>query len=128
MIDIKRQYNKIKRDKNQLLREIGNNGVTMFKGNNFEAQGFIDNNLSRWKKKKKPDGRKVLVGKTTMLRNTINYKAKTNRVEFGTLVPYGRRHNEGLKGMPKRQFMGESAALNKINGRTIGMFLKKRMR
>jgi hypothetical protein len=126
-IDIKKQYYQIQRGKVTLLRTLGANGVKMFKVNNFEAQGFIDSGVSRWKKKKANDGRKTLV-KTSVMRNTIFYKVVRGKIEFGTLAKYGRRHNEGLDGMPKRQFMGESAALNKINGRTIGLFIKKIMK
>ena len=127
-INIKRQADEFKRKKINLLRTIGNNGVTMFKVNNFEAQGFIDSGVSRWKKKEANDGRKTLVGETSILRNTINYVVSRNGIKFGTLAKYGRRHNEGLNGMPKRQFMGDSEALNKINGRSIGKFIKSIMK
>jgi len=129
-INIKRQADEFRRKKITLLRTIGNNGVTMFKVNNFEAQGFIDSGLSRWKPKQKPDGRKTLRGKTLHLRNLIFYEVSRNGIEFGSNARsddgynYPKAHNEGLDGMPKRQFMGESAALNKINGKSIGKFIK----
>lgn len=126
-INIGKQLRQIQSDKDDLLRTLGNNGVKMFKVNNFEAQGFIDSGVSRWRQKEKPDGRKILVGKTSILRNTIFYKVVSKSLHFGTLATYGRRHNEGLDGMPKREFMGESAALNKINGRSIGMYIKNIM-
>lgn len=131
-INIKAQINEFERNKKRLLQNLGNNGVTMFKKNNFEAQGFIDEGVDRWKPKKKADGRKTLVGKTAILRNTISYVVRGGKIEFFSLAPYARVHNEGLKAgrgngfkMPKRQFMGESKALNKINGREIGLFIKR---
>jgi hypothetical protein len=41
-----------------------------------------------------------------------HYKGKfTEGNLFYSNVPYARRHNEGLKGMPKRQFLGMERAL-----------------
>lgn len=127
MINIGKQLAQLKREKRNLMRTIGNNGVTMFKGKNFEAQGFISSGISRWPPKEKKDGRKTLVGKTSILRNTINYIVRGKSILFSTLAKYGKRHNEGLDGMPKRQFMGDSTALNKINGKAITSFIKKIM-
>ena len=127
MIDIGKQLNEFTRSKRRLVQNIGNNGVKMFKLNNFNAQGFIDSGVNRWIPKKKKDGRKTLVGKTGNLRNTINYTATTKRIKFGTLTPYGKRHNEGLNGMPKRQFMGDSTALNALNKSAILKYIKNIM-
>ena len=126
MIDLKKQIREIERGKRNLMRTIGNNGVKMFKGNNFEAQGFIDNAVSKWRPKQKKDGRKTLVGKTGRLRNTINYNVIGNKLKFGTLASYGKYHNEGI-GIVKRQFMGDSKALNKRNKKAILAYIKNIM-
>ena len=126
-INIGKQLNEFTRSKRRLVQNIGNNGVKMFKLNNFNAQGFIDSGVNRWMPKKKKDGRKTLVGKTGNLRNTINYTATTKMIKFGTLTPYGKKHNEGLNGMPKRQFMGDSTALNSLNKSAILKYIKNIM-
>ncbi len=63
-------------------------------------------------------GRAILVGYNTggdKLKNSfqshINRSTKT--VTFRSYKKYAARHNEGLDDMPKRQFIGKSAFLNK---------------
>ena len=48
------------------------------------------------------------------LRNSIKSKIikSTKEVKYYTSKPYAERHNEGLDGMPKRQFMGKSQYLH----------------
>ena len=127
MIDLGKQLNQLKREKRNLMRTLGANGIRHFKIVNFEAQGFVDSSLDRWQPKRKKDGRKTLVGKTSILRNTIGYNVVGNNINFHSLAPYARKHNEGLEGMPKRQFMGDSAKLNKKNNIAIQRAIKKIM-
>ena len=59
-------------------------------------------------------GRAILVGHDTggdKLSNSFRARRSRQRVVFYTYKKYGQRHNEGLDGMPKRQFMGKSATL-----------------
>jgi hypothetical protein len=60
--------------------------------------------------------RAILTGFATggnKLRNSFKYRISlsSNTVTFYTYKEYAERHNEGLEGMPKRQFMGKSAYL-----------------
>jgi phage gpG-like protein len=62
--------------------------------------------------------RAVLVGFNTggdKLKNSFKSSVSkaNNTVVFRTYKPYAARHNEGLDGMPKRQFIGKSAYLNR---------------
>lgn len=62
--------------------------------------------------------RAILVGYNTggdKLKNSHRYYINTGNktVAFRTYKPYAARHNEGLDGMPKRQFMGKSVYLNR---------------
>ncbi|WP_432221266.1 phage morphogenesis protein [Flavobacterium sp. TMP13] len=62
--------------------------------------------------------RAVLVGFNTggdKLKNSFKYQVSkgSNRVVFRTYKGYAKRHNEGLDDMPKRQFIGKSAYLNR---------------
>jgi len=123
-INLGKQLKDFQRGKKALMRTIGNNGVKMFKLNNFEAQGFIDSGVRSWKPKKKKDGDRLLI-KTSKLRNGIFYKASGTKIAFGTIMKYGQYHNEGTRKLPKRQFMGDSEALNKINNKDILKFTKK---
>ena len=59
-------------------------------------------------------GRAILVGHDTggdKLSNSFRSRRSRQRVVFYTYKKYGQRHNEGLDGMPKRQFIGKSATL-----------------
>lgn len=61
--------------------------------------------------------RAILVGHNTggdKLINSFKYNVikASNQVHFQTSKKYAARHNEGLDGMPKRQFMGKSRYLD----------------
>lgn len=62
--------------------------------------------------------RAILIGFATggdKLKNSFKYSVSrgSNRVIFRTYKPYAERHNEGLDGMPKRQFIGKSDYLSR---------------
>ena len=62
--------------------------------------------------------RAILVGFNTggdKLKNSFKYSVSqgSQRVVFRTYKEYAARHNEGLDGMPQRQFIGKSAYLNR---------------
>lgn len=45
-----------------------------------------------------------------------------HKIEIGVLgeeIPYAERHNEGLKGMPKSEFVGDSKGLNESNKKLL---------
>lgn len=62
-------------------------------------------------------GRGILIGHKTggnKLSNSFRAIKRSNyAVGFRTYKDYAQRHNEGLDGMPKRQFMGPSKKLNR---------------
>jgi phage gpG-like protein len=96
--------------------EIGNAAKSFFV-ENFRKQGFDDKNVERWQPRKKADkraGRAILVKtgdlRRSIIRNPANRAALS--VKISTDLVYAARHNNGLKGMPKRQFMGDSYNLN----------------
>jgi phage gpG-like protein len=77
--------------------------------------------------------RAILTGLATggnKLRNSFRYRVSLGNktVSFYTYKEYAQRHNEGLKGMPKRQFMGQSAYLNNQISRKITSELNNLLR
>lgn len=83
--------------------------------------------------KKKDLGRRtrpILIGNgSTKLRRAVANSVKTGLVKWPIVrlvvdLPYARRHNEGLKGMPKRHFMGDSNLLRTMQKKTINTFFK----
>jgi phage gpG-like protein len=112
---------------------------------NFRRQGYINRNgvFIPWRPRKKEqrarygttgkrrlsrkdaESRAILV-KSGALRRDIRVKAvTTNSVTIVNTMPYAKRHNEGLKGMPKRPFMIESKKANDQIKKLIETNIKK---
>lgn len=84
--------------------------ITRYRTNRVGKKG----KLNRFGQKNK--GRAILTGHATggnKLRHSLKAKKVKDGVAFSSDKPYAERHNEGKDGMPKRQFMGASEALNK---------------
>lgn len=113
-----------------MMRAVANNSMNFFKVKNFDAQGFIGapGHVDRWAPRKSPrdnEGRKILV-KTGAGRQSIRVVYVTvQRAIIRAEVPYMNYHNEGTPDMPKRQFMGNSEALNAENMRIITRYMKR---
>jgi phage gpG-like protein len=106
---------------------------------NFEKQGFDDDSVHAWQKRKITDEGRAILVKSGDLRRSIKVdKTSTDKVVISSDLPYARIHNEGLKGkafgkhsflMPKRRFMGFSKKLirnlrNKLRSRINKIFGK----
>lgn len=84
---------------------------------NFDKQQFGDKGKSgKWQsrkasKNKRDEGRAILI-KSGELKASIDYEAGVMQVSIGSDKVYAERHNEGLKGMPKRQYMGPSPEID----------------
>ncbi|MDX6187976.1 phage morphogenesis protein [Flavobacterium sp. Fl-318] len=86
--------------------------ITRYRTNRVGRSGSLNRYGSR------TTDRAILVGFNTggdKLKNSFKYIVSqgTGRVVFRSYKPYAARHNEGLKGMPKRQFIGKSEYLNR---------------
>lgn len=86
----------------------------------FSAEQFQDQGSQKWAPRKNDkdsgkarDKRRALLVDSGDLRRSIDYESRPGEVAVGTDVKYAQRHNEGLKGMPQRQFMGESSVMDK---------------
>jgi phage gpG-like protein len=84
----------------------------------FRNGGFTDATLEPWQSRKRadknPKPRAILV-KSGHLRGSIRVRVATfQKIEIGAYgVPYAIFHNNGIGKQPKRQFIGESAVLNR---------------
>ena len=99
-----------------LPAKLGNGAVKFFRSN-FDREGFLDRSVSKWKRRKyKPRGgqKKILTVSGRLKRSIRRLQTSWGRIVIGSKdVIYAERHNEGLAGMPKRQFIGESNTLEK---------------
>jgi len=120
------KYQEFKRD---VPKIIAKNSVNWFKEGfrkgGGRGGGQTDDSLGGWAPRLKRDTtRAILVGTADKkggargaLRDSIKkLKATWRQIIVGTTrIPYAERHNEGLAGMPKREFIGDSKGLNKSN-------------
>ncbi|WP_281683415.1 phage morphogenesis protein [Zunongwangia profunda] len=98
----------LKKWKKRKTRDSGGRDLTRYRTNRVGRKG----NLNRYGSKVKD--RALLVGHATggdKLKNSFRARRNSRQVRFITYKGYARRHNEGLKGMPQRQFMGQSKTL-----------------
>lgn len=88
----------------------------------FRDQGFTDSALSPWAKRKRGNkadrrtsrSRAILIDSGNLRRSLRVAKATFRETRVGSYgIPYAARHNRGLAGMPRRQFVGRSVKLNK---------------
>jgi len=114
-----------KANKPRLMRLIANNAVNFFKVTNFEAEGFVDNGVKKWKPRKDKDtGRRLLV-KTGRGRQSIHTQLiSAEKVVIVADAPYMKYHNDGTKKLPQRKFMGNSRTLDRQNIKIVESFIK----
>lgn len=109
----------------QMVPVMGNEALNHFK-DSFPNQGFTNESTEKWKPRKRPDrkrpGRAILIDTGRLRRSLRYYRAKKYTAGIASNVPYANRHNEGLAGMPQRQFVGYSG---KLNRRLIEKFDKR---
>lgn len=120
----------------QLKRELPiqlANDTRNFFAASWRKGGWEDNGVQRWEepKRKKYSGKnakrkraatRATLVKSGRLRRAVQDSIRSTTMEEVKLVvdvPYAARHNEGLDGMPQRQFMGDSAALRRIQRNRI---------
>jgi phage gpG-like protein len=114
--NLKQAEKKARKALEAAIVDVGNTARVFFI-DNFRKQGFDDKNVQEWKPRKVADkraGRAILVKtgdlRRSIIRNPANRAALT--IKISTDLVYAARHNNGLKNMPKRQFMGDSYNLN----------------
>lgn len=120
--NFKKKIAEIEKKKRTLPKQVGNIAKNHFL-DSFKKQGFVDNSLDPWAARKtkdksdrrNPNSRRALLVKTGQLRRSIRVgRASWDRIEVGSFgIKYAARHNQGLAGMPKRQFIGESGQMNR---------------
>ena len=103
----------------KLPYQIGNLAVNWFKNGFRKGGGMTNRSRSGWQERsiysrEKDKGRAILV-KSGNLRSDIKRReTRFNRIVIATRsIDYASYHNNGTKTMPKREFIGDRAQLNK---------------
>ena len=111
---------KTKKLKAETPRLIAVEAVNHFK-QNFREQGFVDDRVEPWKKRKTSNAadrrtkkRRAILIDSGDMRRSIRAKMYSFRsIIVGSYgVYYSRFHNRGAGKLPKRQFIGKSKKLN----------------
>jgi len=125
-----KQFQKINRT---LPKRVGNVALNHFL-ESWDNEGFSDGSINSdpWAKRdKEPKGkkRKILIGKGTgILKGSMKLipGATFKKIAVGSYgIKYASRHNRGLDGMKKRQFIGKSRILDKKIKQMIRNEMKK---
>lgn len=133
--NIEQQIKDFKKIKNAVPKRIGNMALNHFL-DSWDNEAFSNRSTADnpWKKRKsmtKADrrtqrNRKLLVQTGSLKRSMRVRSANWSKIIVGSYgVVYASRHNQGLKGMPKRQFIGNSVLLNQKIIRLINNEIKK---
>lgn len=86
--------------------------------------------VTKFGRQNQPD-RPILTGFKSggnKLRHSIEATSSPREVKWTSYKPYAQRHNEGLTGMPKRQFMGKSPKLDNMIKDELTQQLDKRLK
>ena len=118
---IKEQRLKFKRLKRSLPPALANVAKNQFLEGFRKGGGQSVKSLSGWRQRKRAaPGRAILVESGALRADIRVRKTSFNESIVGTQnIPYAARHNEGLAGMPQREFIGESSTLDAKLGRMI---------
>lgn len=117
----KRLQRELKHIEGEIAREIVRVEADNFHRRNFRDEGFTDNGLVKWPKRKKEPVKKraLLVNKEHLKRTATHGSTRGSKINY-VMPIYGKVHNEGLRAgrgngftMPKRQFLGMSAELDR---------------
>lgn len=110
-----------KREKRNVNILVGNEAKNFFQ-DNFKRQGFKDEKVNKWKKRKNKDSGRAILVKTGALRRSIRVLSRgRNFLVVGSTKKYAAVHNEGLRSgrprggsfnMPQRRFIGKSKTLD----------------
>jgi phage gpG-like protein len=129
--NIEQQIKDFKKMKSAVPKRIGNMALNHFL-ESWDNEAFSDRSTgdNPWKKRKKEvkPSRGLLIGPGTgHLRKSMKVRSATwDRIIVGSYgIIYASRHNQGLAGMPKRQFIGRSRILDQKILKMINNEMKK---
>ena len=109
---------------------IANNSKNHFLEGFRKGGGQTDASITGWEPRqrtaKRNQGRGILINTGALRRSIDVLKATWKEIIIGTTrIAYAERHNEGLAGMPQREFIGDSRALNEKNKKLLITLLGK---
>ncbi len=136
--------NSYNRSRALLPKKLANEAINHFK-DNWRKQGFDDNMVKPWAKRKgqltgfsvtkkgkwgRDNSRAILVKKGTLKKNFFYTVEGLNRAKVVNPTPYGVYHNYGnpSRNLPQRKFMGRSRNLDEKSGVLIMRMIKSALK
>ncbi len=118
---------KFRRVKKTLPLILANNAKNHFVKGFRQGGGQTDKGKWIPRKKKEEGGRRaILVFRGRLWKSIGIISASFDKISVGSRgVKYAKRHNEGLDGMPQREFVGPSKVLEKESRKKIENEMKK---
>lgn len=137
---LRQQYRELIKKQEKLPQIVGTLALRHFK-RGMQREGFVDRRFVRWKEvQRRTPGhprynpkqqQKILVGKASGgIQNTLRIRKATFKETIISSMGkrYAQYHNDGEGKLPKRQFLGNSAKLEKEVERVISRELDKAFR
>lgn len=128
---VRRDAARLRQQMRKLPRLLGNE-VVRHTLDNFKLQGFKQSEgfVQRWQPRKpsrrRERGRRAILVKSGALRRSVRVvSVSPTSALVASRLPYSKRHNDGLKGMPQRKFLGNSRALRQRLKKLIQETLRK---
>lgn len=108
-------------EKRKTMKIIAEETLNHFVRGFRQGGGQTDDSKSGWEQRRSRDsGRAILVKRGDLWKDIEVIKETESLIIVGTQrIPYAARHNEGLKGMPQREFIGASKELEIKNEKEL---------
>jgi hypothetical protein len=125
--ETQRRFQQFKQDAPKVIAE---NSKNHFLEGFKKGGGQTDDSKGGWAPRlpnaKRNTGRAILVDTGALRRSIGVIKATFKEIVIAsTGIPYAKRHNEGLKKMPQREFIGDSKEMNEENKNLLVKLLGK---
>ena len=119
-LNTKKILETIRLRRRNLMRLLGNDTLKLFQVENFDAQGFINDGVEKWKpvRSKKP-GQKIGIRTGRMRRSGRSTIQSNSRAEVSFNAPYSSYFNK------RRRLVGESATANRRSRSIITRFYNR---
>jgi hypothetical protein len=109
-------------------KKVANNSLNHFLKGFRQGGKQTDASKSGWQARqttaKRNQGRGILIDTGALRRSIKVLKSTWKEIIIGSQgIAYAARHNEGLKGMPQREFVGDSKDLDESNKKLLKKLL-----
>jgi phage gpG-like protein len=121
---VKKQITQLEKELDKLIPRLSKISLNFY-WEAFEKQGFTDDGLKLWVKRKREYTWPILKKTGTLKGSLLSIRTGSLSWQISTDVSYAPYHNYGTDRLPQRQFIGESKVLNGIIAKEIDKIILK---